>query len=636
MWSSIEQAASGFLGIFGSPGLLPHGACFLWQEELLWTHVVADGVIATAYFSIPFVIYRIARTRKDWGFKPLLSCFSLFILLCGISHVMSIIVNWVPYYGIEAVIKAATAIASLATALLLWPLLPKIRTLPSPALLRSVNHSLEQEVAQRRTAEADLRALNDTLEARVIERTRLLREANRKLEEEVQRHARTEADCAKANDAAHAADRAKTAFLATMGHEIRTPLNAMIGIAQAIALETNSRTVREKCAIIEQSGQTLQNILQDLLSYAKIEAGHIRIEPKLFLLEDFVSQQAALWQVQAEAKGLTIITERNYPNDVQVRADPLRLSQVVSNLLSNAVKFSRQGEIRLIVTLEQRSASPQQSGSLPLADLKPRTAPETCNSKAAFPLEGFTASAPCPGSLTRRNDMDAPSTGSASLAITVRDQGIGIEPHLLPMLFQPFVQLTQERSCQFGGTGLGLALSRRLMLLMNGTLSVESVHGLGSAFTLKAPVTVAGEHAARKDVQTCEDGKVPIPRLRVLSVDDNPTNQMVMNVLLKALGQDVVLAGSGEDAIRLLQQERFDLVLLDLRMPRVDGFDVIAVVQTGQTLNTETPIYAVSANSRMEINRDLTSAGFAGYVGKPVDIERLGLVLAAGMRSRVA
>ncbi|QCI80013.1 response regulator [Hankyongella ginsenosidimutans] len=121
------------------------------------------------------------------------------------------------------------------------------------------------------------------------------------------------------------------------------------------------------------------------------------------------------------------------------------------------------------------------------------------------------------------------------------------------------------------------------MQLMNGTLSVESTYGIGSAFTLKMPVTIASEAAASKNPLESADIRVAVPKLRVLSVDDNPTNQMVMNVLLKALGQDVVLAGSGEDAIRLLQQERFDLVLLDLRMPKIDGFDVIAFVQEGQT-----------------------------------------------------
>lgn len=580
MWTTVQLSAAGILDFLGSPGLLPHGACFLWREELLWTHVVADAAIALAYFSIPFAIYKVATTRKDWEFRPVFYCFSLFILLCGMTHVMSIIVNWAPYYGIEAIIKTATAIVSTATALLLWPLLPKIVALPSQALLRSVNASLQQEVAQRRMAEEELRTLNDSLESRVAERTSLLQRANDELGAEVERRAQTEAELAKANDAAQAANRAKSAFLATMGHEIRTPLNAILGIAQAIALETSSRTVREKCAVIEESGQTLQNILQDLMNYSKIEAGHIRIEPKAFALDDFATQQAALWQVQAANKGLSIVTERHYPADVQLSADSLRLSQVISKLLSNAVKFSLKGEIRLIFTL------------------------------------------------------DEPKNGSANLTVTVRDQGIGIEDYLQPMLFQPFAQLTLDRSLQFGGTGLGLALSQRLMQLMNGTLSVESTYGIGSAFTLKMPVTIASEAAASKNPLESADIRVAVPKLRVLSVDDNPTNQMVMNVLLKALGQDVVLAGSGEDAIRLLQQERFDLVLLDLRMPKIDGFDVIAFVQEGQTPNTETPIYAVSANSRFEIDRDLNSAGFAGYVGKPINIERLGLVLAAGNRSR--
>lgn len=558
------ESVGGFL--FGR-GLLPHGMCFLWKPEILWLHVISDLVIGLSYYSIPVALYVFVRKRTDLEFGSIFQLFAAFIFLCGSTHFLSIFVNWQPYYAIEGVLKFLTAGVSAVTAIVIWPLIPKALALPSPARLRGLNVELERQVASRRQAEARLWVTNDSLESLVARRTRDLAEANAGLVAEIERRKTIEAELALARQNAEAANRAKSSFLAAMGHEIRTPLNAILGIAQATAQQVDASMVEKNLAIITESGQTLQNILNDLLDYSKIEAGHVSIVAARTNLTEFIGSKRELWAPQAAAKSLRLLTRSNVPLDQHVMVDSHRLSQILDNLLSNAVKYSSGGVVELSV------------------------------------------------------DLNDDASGRTILSASVRDEGIGIARDLWPFLFKPFEQLSEDRARKFGGTGLGLAISQRLAQLMQGEIRFESEPGVGSCFTLTIPIARLDSGQVNMKAQKGDDHGTPA--CRVLAVDDNAANRMVMEQLLGALHQNVQLASSGREALAMLDAQPYDVVLLDLRMPEIDGFDVIARLRAGTSRNKDIPVYAVTANSRSEITRDLGAAGFNGYVGKPIDIRQL-------------
>ena len=414
---------------------LPHGVCFTWTPSVLWPMVAGDALIALAYFAIPLALRAFVRRRNDMSFNWVMKLFSAFIGLCGATHLVSIWTIWHPAYGLEAMLKLVTGLVSIATAVLLWPLIPKLLRIPSINQLQAVIARLETEAVERRRAEARLAQVNAELEQRIRERTL-------ELEREVAERERLQ-DADRARQAAELASSAKSEFLSRMSHELRTPLNAVLGFAQlsarALADGDVART-RGYLQHIEQGGWHLVRMIDDILDISRIEQGRQSLSIGSVDLPPAVAEAAAMVQPMAEQQQVVLDTLLDEPLP-PVHADRTRLIQVLTNLMSNAIKFNRPG------------------GTV---------------------------------------ELDAVPVNAHHLRITVRDTGLGMSPAQQAQLFQPFNRLGRERQ-GIPGTGIGLVLVRHLVEQMNGRVEVHSVEGEGTTVTVTlqrdGPATLADSPA---------------------------------------------------------------------------------------------------------------------------------------------
>jgi PAS domain S-box-containing protein len=364
---------------------------------------------------------------------------------------------------------------------------------------------------------------------------------------------------------AEAATLAKSEFLANMSHEIRTPLTGILGFAgllEALAdLPLDARTYATRIAT---ASRTLLAVVNDILDFSKIEAGQVDLDPQPIDPAAFVVETVELVAVQAEAKRLTIDTVIETPLPRAVAADGPRLRQVLLNLLSNAVKFTEAGGVTLGVGYE--------------------------------------------------------AADGGRLRIRVTDTGVGIAPERQGRLFQRFSQADGSISRQYGGTGLGLAICRNLTGLMGGEIGVESEEGRGATFrfTVRAPPCEPGAAAAYED----ETGFDARPA-HILIVDDSPVNRELVGVLLGVFGHQLSEAPGGAEAVEAASRTAFDLILMDLQMPGMDGLAATRAIRASCPLNAATPIVALSANILPAHLEACRQAGMADHVGKPIDTREL-------------
>lgn len=361
-----------------------------------------------------------------------------------------------------------------------------------------------------------------------------------------------------------AANRAKSAFLATMSHEVRTPLNGVLGMVELLGKSRLDRQQREWLETISNSGGMLLAILNDILDYSKIEAGRLELEAIVFDPVHLVRTVAATIRPLAEAKGIRF--DVDLPDGLPARlcGDPAKLSQVLLNLLGNAVKFSERGYVRLKVT------------------------------RGLPPREGWVR-----------------------LAFDVADSGIGIEPAALDGLFEAFTQSDSSITRRFGGTGLGLAICKRIVEAMGGSISVESVPGEGSLF--KVVLDLAEEMADETEAALPDQ-----PPLAVLLAEDNEVNAAVAQGMLEGMGHLVSLAGDGSAAVGLARASDFDLVMMDLAMPGMDGISACRQIRAlDHPTRSKVPIIALTANMADGAVRDCFAAGMTGFLGKPFTLEQL-------------
>jgi PAS domain S-box-containing protein len=364
---------------------------------------------------------------------------------------------------------------------------------------------------------------------------------------------------------AEAATQAKSEFLANMSHEIRTPLTGIMGFAGLLDEQGDlSPAARTYAARIATASRTLLTVVNDILDFSKIEAGQVELDPQPFDPRRFVVETVELVSAQAAEKGLELHTAIDGPLPEAVAADGARLRQVLLNLLTNAIKFTETGGVT--VTLA----------------------------------------------------YDAGAGGR--LKISVTDTGMGIAPDRLHRLFQRFSQADGSISRQYGGTGLGLAICRSLATLMGGQIGVESTPGEGAEFwfTVEAPacdLTDSGEDD--------EGGEFYARPARILIVDDSPVNRELVSTLLSVFGHDLSEACGGAEAVAAAAEKPFDLILMDLQMPGMDGLSATKAIRAASPLNRATPIVALSANILPTHLDACREAGMNDHIGKPIDTREL-------------
>jgi signal transduction histidine kinase/DNA-binding response OmpR family regulator len=384
---------------------------------------------------------------------------------------------------------------------------------------------------------------------------------DRKRAEELAAAARDQAEAARA--AAEKANQAKTEFLANMSHEIRTPMNGIIGMNELMLRSELTPAQREWAVGVQEAAQALLSVIGGILAISKLEAGKVELEPAAFHLGDAIRAVAGVMRPCAVRKGLKLVCTVDRAADRTAYGDPSRLCQVLLNLLGNAVKFTERGQIEI--------------------------------------------------------RADADPADASLIRIEVEDTGIGMAPETVVRLFQKFAQADNSISRRFGGTGLWLAISHELTELMNGQLTAESTEGKGSLFRLVLPLAEAAG-VLPVDVPVAAAGdrepEPPVRVLNVLVVDDNAINQRLLTALLEGAGHSVTAVADGRKAVEAVVHERFDIVLMDVQMPLMDGVHATRHIRALSAPKCDVPIIALTADALSGAQERYRGSGMDGYLRK--------------------
>lgn len=371
---------------------------------------------------------------------------------------------------------------------------------------------------------------------------------------------------------AETASAAQSAFVATISHELRTPISAMLAGATELARGAHDGAARGQANLILDAGKMMKTLLDDILDHAKLEAGRMSVEESVFDLRSLTAQVARFWSSEARKKGLRLRVEGAASVPAWVRGDPTRLRQILNNLISNAVKFTSTG------------------------------------------------------SVTLRLSAWASEDDACAVRFQIVDTGEGMTAEQISRLFRPFEQADSGVAARFGGTGLGLTISRQLARLMGGQLTAFSVKDSGSVFTLALTFPVADapvleEPVAPEEVAAYEpDEERPV---RILVADDHEINRRAVQLVLEPTGALMTAVENGALAVEAAQREAFDLIIMDVRMPECDGREATRRIRAMAGPNQHVPVIAVTADTEDDDKRACKDAGMNYFVGKPIDPVRL-------------
>lgn len=373
-------------------------------------------------------------------------------------------------------------------------------------------------------------------------------------------------------DKAEKSSQAKSEFLSTMSHEIRTPLNAVIGMSNLLLMSNPRHDQKENLEILKFSGSNLLAIVNDVLDFNKIESGKVVFENIGFNLTELMQSICGGQKIKAEEKGLQFKLDVDSSLNTKILfGDPTRITQIIFNLISNAIKFTKQGSINVKCSVIE----------------------------------------------DRHNTI--------TVSFMVKDTGIGIDQHNIDTIFEPFAQESITTTRQYGGTGLGLAIIKRLLELQGLKMNVNSVVGQGSEFLFNMEFTVSTEqHIPKVDNKILFQANDSLSNLRLLIAEDNVVNVMLMKKLLSKWNITPTIAENGERAVQLVQYGNFDLILMDLQMPIMNGFDAaIEIRKLSDTKKANVPIIALTASALFDIRERVFNSGMNDYVSKPFKPEEL-------------
>ncbi|MGD1894061.1 MAG: ATP-binding protein [Cyclobacteriaceae bacterium] len=688
----MELLVSIFGSVLSGEGAFPHVHRYFSQPDILWLHALSDGITGLSYFLIPFAILVFIRQRQDINVaKPLFWLFMAFIVSCGVTHFMEIYTIWYPAYRVSGWLKAVNAVISLATAIAVWPLIPKLLRIPSTTSLKKVNAKLQQEIEKRIRIERELQLHKDDLEARVANRTQDLEDAllqikheardRQKIEEQLsyqaslldqldssiiatdnERHivywnkyaeglfgwtseealgkkvsdlllhenelakheqryqklvnnehwegeikmrhrdrrsipihinaarltneqgegigyslvcfdmtdqVRAERRLRRDKEKAERAALAKQDFLSTMSHEIRTPLNVVIGMTRLLMDENPKSSQIDYLKSLQFSANHLLVIINDILDFSKIESGKIKLEKISFSSRGVAEGIANAFKFRAEEKNISLRVEWDKDIPERLLGDEVRFTQILNNLVGNAIKFTEQGFVSIHAKL-----------------------------------------------LNKRDDK-------YEIRFEVRDTGIGIPKDRLKTIFNGYTQASADTTRRFGGTGLGLTICKRLIEIQKGKLHVRSAKGLGSTFSF----TLTYDHDSNAS------GQPPVPKpvidtsklkgVNLLLVEDNPSNRMVATSFLEKVGIRVSTAEHGEQAVEKVQQKNYDIVLMDLQLPIMDGCDATSAIRDLGGSYKNIPIIALTADVVQGVKDRVFECGMNDYLSKPFNPDEL-------------